>query len=329
MLLAVPVTTGAQSLDVNRLRRENEVLRAQNDSLRRRLLLTLPEADPWGQLSGLDDDSGLPSGDVSSIDALYVLLASPSMELEYQDVIRKYIERYLSSLGGHTSAAMGRYSHYSSLFIEEFDRFGVPEELTTLSIVESAVSATAVSVAGAAGVWQLMPATARAYGLRVDDDIDERFDVAKSTRAAARYLSDMYKSFGSWPLVVMGYNCGAGAVRRAIVRNGGADNPWEVLADLPAETRAYLPSLLAINYIRKFGGNDGFREKPYSRAATHSFRMERDMSVSSLVTALGMDSASIRRLNPFLVGDMVPEGCVISVPAGRRKEAESIFNKSK
>lgn len=331
-IIAAAVLTGlccaeaySQSLDVSRLRMENERLRAENDSLRRRLVLSLPEADPWQGLSGLDDygaEEG--TGKVSSIEGLYVQLASPCLDLDYQDVIIKYIERYLTTLGRNTSVAVGRYEYHKTFFVDIFDRYGVPAELTTLSIVESAVSTTAVSHAGAAGVWQLMPATARDYGLRVDGIIDERFDLEKSTHAAARYLHNTYEQLGSWPLAVMSYNCGIGNVRRGIVMVGGSGRPWDILAVLPEETRAYLPSLLAVNYITQFGREqEGFVARQWSPPATVTVRVGAELNMAEVAMRLGIQSDALRRLNPAVLTDRVPADYPIVIPSSKRKEMEN------
>lgn len=115
------------------------------------------------------------------------------------------------------------------------------------------MSSAAVSPAGAAGMWQLMPSTARQYGLTVDENMDERTDVRRSTVAAAMLLRDLYRDLGSWALAVMAYNCGAGAVTRARILSGGSADPWQILSRLPRETQGYLPSYLAVSYLTVYG----------------------------------------------------------------------------
>jgi soluble lytic murein transglycosylase-like protein len=122
---------------------------------------------------------------------------------------------------------------------------GVPVELLGVARVESNFNPFAVSPKGAAGLWQFMPATARRYGLRVDTFQDDRFDVNKSTRAAGRYLRDLYAQFGNWPLALAAYNAGEDAVQRAIDRTSTPN--FDAIARsglLPAETRAYVPAVL-------------------------------------------------------------------------------------
>jgi hypothetical protein len=122
---------------------------------------------------------------------------------------------------------------------------GLPVELLGVAKVESNFNRFAVSRKGAAGLWQFMPQTARRYGLRVDALEDERFDVEKSTRAAGRYLRDLYLQFGDWPLALAAYNAGGDAVQRAIDHTSDHNfTSINRVGLLPAETRAYVPAVL-------------------------------------------------------------------------------------
>lgn len=123
---------------------------------------------------------------------------------------------------------------------------GVPTDLTGVILVESAGRVTALSPKGALGLWQLMPDTARRYGLRVDEIRDDRLDLFKATDAAARYLHDLYAQFGDWKLALAAYNTGEANVGSAIMRAHTQD--FDQLANLrmlPLETRNYVPRVLA------------------------------------------------------------------------------------
>ena len=123
---------------------------------------------------------------------------------------------------------------------------GVPIELAAMVVVESGGRATALSPKGARGLWQLMPETARRYGLRVDEIQDDRIDLFKATDAAARYLHDLYSQFGNWKLALAAYNTGESNVESAILRAHSQD--FDQLANLrmlPVETRAYVPRVLS------------------------------------------------------------------------------------
>jgi membrane-bound lytic murein transglycosylase D len=133
---------------------------------------------------------------------------------------------------------------------------GVPPQMAAVVLVESGGRMTALSPKGARGLWQIMPDTARRYGLVVSDAVDERLDPYKSTRAAARYLRDLYTQFGDWPLALAAYNAGEDAVQRALVRASSRDfHSIARLGTLPLETQNYVPAVLnAIDVMRARGG---------------------------------------------------------------------------
>lgn len=120
----------------------------------------------------------------------------------------------------------------------------LPEELKYLAIVESELKNKATSPVGAAGVWQLMPETAMGLGLLIDSTVDERRHLSKSTRAAAKYLRDLNRSFNDWSLTVAAYNCGPGPVYKAI-KKAGSRNYWDLQQYLPRETRLHVKRLMA------------------------------------------------------------------------------------
>jgi soluble lytic murein transglycosylase-like protein len=123
---------------------------------------------------------------------------------------------------------------------------GLPASLMGVAAVESGFNPAALSPKGARGLWQLMPATARRYGLIVEPHRDDRIDPVKSTFAAAAYMKDLYAQFGDWPLALAAYNAGENRVERAIDRAGTSDF-WTLSrrAALPDETRRYVPAVLA------------------------------------------------------------------------------------
>ncbi|MCF0176815.1 MAG: lytic transglycosylase domain-containing protein, partial [Bacteroidales bacterium] len=135
--------------------------------------------------------------------------------LPYNEVVRKYIILYSEKMPSSMKRVIGLCSYYMPIFQEAFNRYGLPEELKAMSIIESMLNPTAVSRAGAKGAWQFMYASGKAYGLDIDSYVDERLDPEKSADAAARYLLDSYNIFGDWSLAIASYNCGPGNVNKA------------------------------------------------------------------------------------------------------------------
>ena len=132
------------------------------------------------------------------------------------------------------------------------EAYQLPLELKYLPIIESALNPKAVSRAGAAGLWQFMIGTGKQYGLQVNSLVDERRDPIKASYAAAHYLSDLYKIFGDWNLVIAAYNCGPENINKAIRRNNGEKDYWQIYPYLPKETRGYVPAFIAANYIMTY-----------------------------------------------------------------------------
>ncbi|MBL8205512.1 MAG: lytic transglycosylase domain-containing protein [Blastocatellia bacterium] len=141
---------------------------------------------------------------------------------------------------------VARYHTYRDTFARILAEEKVPTELLAVAFVESRFNPLALSSKGARGIWQLMPATAARYGLRIDADNDQRTHPESATRAAARYLRDLYQQFGDWKLALAAYNTGEGRVQRIITRTGIRD--FDEIARrgwLPLETRNYVPAVLA------------------------------------------------------------------------------------
>ena len=128
-----------------------------------------------------------------------------------------------------------------------FSRYHLPIQLKYLAVIESELKTKATSRVGAVGPWQLMPETAQLLGLKITHGQDERTQYAKSTRAAAVYLKDLYAEFGDWLLVLAAYNGGPASVYHAI-RKSGSRNFWNLQYYLPAESRVHVKKFIAAHY---------------------------------------------------------------------------------
>ncbi len=170
--------------------------------------------------------------------------------LDYNEYVQSYIDTYTRRRDG-IAAVLGKSKYYFPIYEKAFREAGIPEEIKYLSIVESELNPLAVSRVGATGPWQFMFATARLYGLTMDNYVDERRDPIEASYAAAAYLRDAYQEFGDWLLAIASYNCGKGNVTRAIEKAGATDF-WSIRPYLPNETRNYVPAFIAMTYVMNY-----------------------------------------------------------------------------
>lgn len=182
-----------------------------------------------------------------------------------ESLLLDFDQRYRPTAKLGLSAAMKRLDQLRPVVEPILQSEGIPVELASVVVVESGGRPNALSPKGALGLWQLMPDTGRRYGLVVDSLRDDRLDVEKSTRAAARYLSDLYEQFGSWPLALAAYNAGEQVLQQAVNR-GGSSNFLQLsdLRLLPQETRNYVPEVLSVMRLH------GSQQLPEGATATRS-----------------------------------------------------------
>ena len=164
-----------------------------------------------------------------------------------ESLLLDFDQRYRPTAKLGLGAAMNRLDQLRPVVEPILEREAIPTELASAIVVESGARPNALSPKGALGLWQLMPETARRYGLVVNPHRDERLDVEKSTHAAASYLRDLYQQFGSWPLALAAYNAGEQSVQHAVDHAGNSDFlQLSNLRLLPQETRNYVPAVLSV-----------------------------------------------------------------------------------
>jgi len=229
------------------------------------------------------------------------------IQLPYNEIVRNYIILYSEKMPNKIGTIMGLCKFYMPMFDEIFNEHDLPEELKTLAVIESALNPTAVSRAGAKGMWQFMYSTAKRYGLTINSFVDERMDPVASAHAAARYLKDAYEIFGDWNLAIASYNCGAGNVNKAIRRSGGKRTFWDIYPYLPKETRGYVPSFVGALYTMTYYKEHGIvPESAPLPPVIDTLKINKMLHFKQVEALTGLSVQEQRNLNPQYRHDIVP-----------------------
>ena len=235
-----------------------------------------------------------------------------TIPLEYNSTVRSYIELYVNRSPALSEKILSLSDIYFPIFEKSLRQHGLPLELKYLPVTESALNATAVSRAGATGLWQIMSATAKGLKLTVDSYVDERTDPYKSSDAAIRYLKSLYNKYDDWLLVVAAYNCGPGKVDEAIRRSGGITNYWLLYDYLPRETRNYVPAFISCIYWMHYYMDHSLRiyPHPYSNLfpGSDTVMVNGPLHLNSVAKMLNIDAEKLAFINPALKKRFLPEG---------------------
>lgn len=235
------------------------------------------------------------------------------IDLPYNSIVKNYIEMYLVRKRGLVADMVALHNYYGRFFEEELLKLGMPVELEYLPVIESAINPNAVSRAGAVGLWQFMPATAKGLGMEVNSLVDERRDPRISSKNAAKYLKQLYDIYNDWSLAIAAYNCGPGNVNKAL-RRAGADSEngqkkdfWEIYNYLPSETRGYVPAFIAANYVMNYYRQHGITPTIVKRQlTTDTVTVDKYVHFNQIAAVLNIPVEEIRMLNPQFLKDIIP-----------------------
>jgi membrane-bound lytic murein transglycosylase D len=247
-------------------------------------------------------------------------LLPAGLPLEMNEPVERWVRRFLRDPDSFQSL-LDRKARYAPMVREKLLERGMPEELLYLALIESGFSNRATSEVQAAGVWQMMPPTAMAFGLRVDGWVDERRDPVLSTGAALDYLELLHEKFGSWYLAAAAYNCGPARVARALRGREGTPSEaviWEILPQLPPETRQFIPKLVAASTLARDPERFGLRHPSGAEVTYDQVFVPGGTSLHAVSRVVGVPTARLLELNPHLLRGVTPPGVSypVRVPPG-------------
>lgn len=230
-----------------------------------------------------------------------------TIPLNYHKSVQAYVDYFTFRKASSTKLMLERMPLFFPLYERMLADFGLPDELKYLSIVESALNPRAISRAGAGGLWQIMPGTGRDLKLYQDDYVDERMDPVKATEAACKYLRDLYNIFGDWELAMAAYNCGPGAVKRAMRRSGG-DSFYTIYDALPKETRGYVPQFVAFMYLMNHANDHGIVAENYEYPIPHdTIHVSGYFNLETFARQSMIQLSDLQKMNPAVTTTILPE----------------------
>lgn len=232
------------------------------------------------------------------------------IDMPFNSIVRSYIERYTSRGRAQVAGLLGLSLYYMPIFEQALEEAGLPQELKYLPVIESGLDPNAVSKHGAAGLWQFMTGTGKGLGMEINSLVDERRDPYISSEKAAKYLKDLYNSYGDWSLAIAAYNCGPGAVNKAIRRAGGDSGQkdfWAIYNFLSPETRGYVPMFIAANYVMNYYDKHNISPVlPTKPLVTDTIHIGERIHFDQISKVLDIPVEELRVLNPQFRADIIP-----------------------
>ncbi|MFM9945464.1 MAG: transglycosylase SLT domain-containing protein [Bacteroidia bacterium] len=235
-------------------------------------------------------------------------LLESGIPMQYNPEVSKLINYFGTSWQSKLKEMIVVSNYYFPIYEEIFDKYDMPLEIKYLSVIESALNPNATSKSGAAGLWQFMHATGKIFDLKVNNYVDERRNVEKSTEAACQYLKSMYARYGDWFLVIASYNCGPGNVNKAIRKSGGKRTFWEIYPFLPKETQNYVPAFIAMTYLMNFYDSYGITPSLAGETKTRLVEVvcNSEYCYQVICNTLDLTADQLRSFNPELKKTTLP-----------------------
>ena len=246
-------------------------------------------------------------------DSVYIeridrLASKTTLPLVFNAHVKRFIDLYAMQRRALTGRLLGLSYVYFPMFEEMLDKYNMPLELKYLAMIESALNPTAGSRVGAKGLWQFMYGTGKQYGLNSTTLVEERFDPLKATEAACLYMLDLYYRYKDWFLVLAAYNSGPGTVNKAIVRAGGVMDYWAIWPFLPKETRSYVPSFIAVNYVINYATEHNLYpiDPGLLMSGTDTVMVHDFLAFDQITETIGVSLEDLKFFNPQYIKEVIP-----------------------
>lgn len=241
-------------------------------------------------------------------------LIVPRVDDDVLDQVKRFVGRNKST----TLEILKRTEIYFPLIDKIFTEYNLPVELKYLTIVESALQLDVKSTVGAAGIWQLMPSTARILKLTINDKVDQRLDPVLATHAAARYFQTLYGMFNDWSLAIAAYNCGEYKVKE-IIESTDAHDFWEIKKYLPRQTQLFIPAFIGASYMMQYyTEHDIIPEIEILKKEKITFaKIHKEVSLKDLFKKTNINKEIFNSLNPSYKKWTIPSmssGAYVSLP---------------
>ncbi|HEY8087385.1 MAG TPA: LysM peptidoglycan-binding domain-containing protein [Polyangiaceae bacterium] len=266
-------------------------------------------------------------------------LQMPDLPVRWDDRVVRYLEFFRDDPRGRaTFGSLFRHSgRYQAMMRRTLRKKSLPEDLVWVSMIESGFQQVARSSAGAAGLWQFMPETAKIYGLTVDRWLDQRFSPQRETDAAADFLADLHRRFGSWELALAAYDMGYGGLS-SVVRRYNTNDFWSLArteGTLPWETTLYVPKILAAAVVAHNLGTFGFSDLVVDPPVeSDEVTVPAGTPLAVVAQAVGSTTKELEAYNPELRSARTPpagEGdaaYAVKVPVGKGGVASQVLSKT-
>lgn len=229
------------------------------------------------------------------------------IDIAFNDRVMAFVNYFTIRNRDYSREMVRREALYIPLFEKYLKKYGLPDELKYLPIIEAGLNPKAVSGPKAVGLWQFMSPTGREQGLKIDWYIDERMDPEKSTEAACKYIKWLYGVFKDWKMTLAAYNSGIGNVKRAIRRSGYKNDFWKVYRYLPRETRSYVPQFAAITYTMEYADEHNiFVTDPAYPVEFDVVKTNQFVYLKAFAEESGIDLETLKQLNPAVKKGAIP-----------------------